>query len=175
MRLKGQRILILVEENYEDLELHYPRLRLREEGAEVVVGGTGKPSYTGKRGTTAKADADVKELKAEDFHGVVIPGGWAPDKLRISPAVLRIVRDLNKLRRPIAAICHAGSVLVSADVVRGRRVTSYVSVADDLRLAGAEWVDAPVMVDGNLVTSRVPDDLPDFSRELIAQLERVPR
>jgi len=175
MRLKGKRVLILVEEHYEDLELHYPRLRLREEGAEVVVGGTGKPAYSGKRGTTAKPDADVKELRAEDFDGVVIPGGWAPDKLRISPAVLRLVRDLNKLRRPIAAICHAGSVLVSADVVRGRRVTSYVSVADDLRLAGAEWVDAPVMVDGNLVTSRVPEDLPDFCRELITQLERPPR
>ena len=170
MRLRGKRILILVEEGYEDLEFHYPRLRMREEGAEVVVAGTGKPSYGGKRGTTARCDADVRELRAEDHDGLIVPGGWAPDRLRTSAAVLRLVRDMDRLHRPVAAICHGPQVLVSADVVRGRRVTSYVSVADDLRNAGAEWTDAPVMVDGNLITSRVPEDLPDFCREIITQL-----
>jgi protease I len=170
MGLKGKKILILVEAEYEDLEVHYPRLRLIEEGATVKTAGTGAETYTGKRGYPIRVDGKVSDLDPKEFDAVVIPGGWAPDRLRIHEPVIAFVRGMHQQGRVVAAICHAGSVLVSADIVRGRTVTSYVAVRDDLKAAGAEWVDKSVVVDGKLITSRTPADLPDFCRSIIQAL-----
>ncbi len=170
MKLKGKSIIILCEADYEDLEVHYPRLRLIEEGAKVAVAGTGAPSYTGKRGYPIKTDLSAADAKVSDWDAVVIPGGWAPDRMRCYDFVNAFVRAMHGAGKPVAAICHAGSVLVSADIVRGRTVTSYVAVRDDLKAAGAEWVDKEVVVDGNLITSRTPADLPAFCRALIGAL-----
>jgi protease I len=170
MSLKGKSVVILCEAEYEDLEVHYPRLRLIEEGARVVIAGTGAESYTGKRGYPIKADGKVSDYKAEQFDAVIIPGGWAPDRLRCHESVVQFVRRMHETGKLIAAICHAGSLLVSADIVRGKTVTSYVAVRDDLKAAGAEWVDRSVVVDGRMITSRTPADLPDFCREIIRAL-----
>jgi len=170
MSLSGKKVVILVETEYEDLEVHYPRLRLIEEGAKVVVAGTGAETYTGKRGYPIKADGKVADYSPRDFDAVVIPGGWAPDRLRTHESVVQFVRQMHQQGKVVAAICHAGSLLVSADIVRGRTVTSYIAVRDDLKAAGAEWTDRSVVVDGKLITSRMPADLPDFCREIIKAL-----
>lgn len=173
MRLSGKRVAVLVEADYQDLEVHYPRLRLLEEGAEVWIVGTGSAFlYKGKYGYPVEADRSVREVKAEVIDGIVIPGGWAPDKLRMSEEVLELVREMMRRGKVIACICHGGWVLASADVVRGKRVTSYKAIKDDLIHAGAQWVDEEVVVDGNLITSRKPEDLPAFMRETIRALER---
>lgn len=168
--LSGRRILILVASDYEDLEVHYPRLRLGEEGASVTVAGLGEKTYKGKRGYPVDVDADVEELRSTDFDAVVIPGGWAPDHLRRSRAVLRIVREMSEAGKPVAAICHGAWVPISAGILKGRRMTSFEAVRDDCVNAGAEWVDDVVVVDRNLITSRKPSDLPAFCLALIAQL-----
>ena len=170
--LAGKRILILAAPDFEDLELHYPRLRLMEEGATVVVAGLGERSYTGKRGYPVKVDADVDALRPQDFDAVVIPGGWAPDHLRRSRKVLDLVREMDGRGKPIAAICHAAWVPASAGILRGRTMTSFEAVKDDCIHAGAQWVDRPVVVDRNLITSRFPADLPEFCRALIEALRR---
>ncbi len=172
MKLRGKRIAILAENNYQELELWYPLLRLREEGAEVKVIGTGSAdTYTSKHGYPVRVDASVREVSADDFDGVVIPGGYAPDLLRRYPAVLDLVRTLFEQGKVVAAICHAGWVLASAGILKGRRVTSFFAIRDDLINAGAEWVDAEVVRDGNLITSRTPADLPAFCRTIISALE----
>ncbi|HEY76169.1 MAG TPA: type 1 glutamine amidotransferase [Thermoflexia bacterium] len=172
MRLAGKRIAVLAENNYQDLELWYPLLRLREEGAEVKVVGTGSAdTYTSKHGYPVQVDVSADEVSADDFDGVVVPGGYAPDLLRRYPAVLDLVRTLFEQGKVVAAICHAGWVLVSAGILKGRRVTSFFAIKDDLVNAGAEWVDQEVVRDGNLITSRVPSDLPAFCRTIIAALE----
>jgi len=172
MRLAGKRIAVLAENNYQDLELWYPLLRLREEGAEVKVVGTGSAdTYTSKHGYPVPVDVSADEVSADDFDGVVVPGGYAPDLLRRYPAVLDLVRTLFEQGKVVAAICHAGWVLVSAGILKGRRVTSFFAIKDDLVNAGAEWVDQEVVRDGNLITSRVPSDLPAFCRTIIAALE----
>lgn len=173
MSLQGKKVVILCEADYEDLEVHYPRLRLIEEGATVIVAGTGAASYTGKRGYPIKTDCSAADLKVADCDAVVVPGGWAPDRLRCHDFVNAFVRDMHLAGKPVAAICHAGSVLVSAGIVRGRTVTSFVAVRDDLKAARAEWVDRSVVVDGDkgkLITSRTPGDLPDFCQAIIAAL-----
>jgi protease I len=168
VRLSGKRVAVLAEAQYEDLELWYPLLRLREEGAEVKVVGTGSaPSYESKHGYPVTADLAADETNADDFDAVVVPGGFAPDRMRRYPAVLNLVKGLWQQGKVVAAICHGPWVLVSAGVLDGRKATSFYAIKDDVINAGATWVDEPVTVDGTLVTSRVPGDLPEFMRTVI--------
>ena len=170
-----RRVLILVEQGYEDLELWYPKLRLEEEGLEVVVAGPERQTYSGKHGYPCSPDRTLNEVRASDFDGLVIPGGWAPDKLRRLPVVLELVREFDRAGKAIGMICHAGWVPISARIVKGRRVTGVSAIRDDLENAGAVFLDRSVVVDGNLVSSRTPADLPDFCRGLISALtQRVP-
>ena len=168
------RILIFVGEIYEDLELWYPKLRLIEAGASVVVAGpeAGK-TYQGKNGYPCTADADLADMQAADFDGLVVPGGFMPDKLRRDSKVLDIVRDLHSSKKLIAAICHGGWIPISAGVYKGVRVTGSPGIKDDLVNAGATWIDESVVVDGHFVSSRRPDDLPDFCREIISVLSKA--
>ena len=170
MSSKRRKIAILVENDYQELELHYPRLRLIEAGFEVRVLGAGEDVYHSGKGYAVKADADVANVDADDFDAVVIPGGMAPDKMRRHQAMVDFVRRVSDQEKPVAWICHAGWMAVSADIVRGRRVTSFASIRDDMTNAGGEWVDEEVVVDGHLISSRVPDDLPAFCRALLEQL-----
>lgn len=174
MELKGTRVAVLAEELYEDLELWYPALRLREAGADVkIVGPKAGEVYKSKHGYPAKADLGMDEANAAQFDALVIPGGYAPDRMRRHAAMLNFVRAMHDAGKPVAFICHAGWVPISAGIVRGRTVTSVSAIKDDLINAGARWVDQEVVVDGNLVSSRTPPDLPAFCREMIAALSRV--
>ncbi len=174
MELVGKRVAVLVEDLYEDLELWYPVLRLREAGAEVkLVGPEAGAVYKSKNGYPARADVGMHEAHPAAFDAVVIPGGYAPDRMRRHPPMVAFVRALHEAGKPVAFICHAGWVPISAGIVRGRRVTSFPSIRDDLVNAGAVWVDEEVVVDGNLVSSRMPADLPAFCRALIDLLQRV--
>lgn len=171
MELEGKRVAVLAEELYEDLELWYPVLRLREAGAEVrIVGPKGGEVYKSKYGYPAKADLGMDEASAAAFDAVVVPGGYAPDRLRRHRAILDFVRAVHQAGKPVAFICHAGWVPISAGIVHGRTVTSFSAIKDDLVNAGARWVDQEVVVDGNLISSRTPSDLPAFCRELIGAL-----
>ncbi len=166
-----KKIAILVEEGYQDLEVWYPYYRLREAGFETLLVGSGTSRhYKGKNGYPLEVQAEIKDLRAADFAAVVIPGGWAPDKLRLSRPVLDFIREMDKGGRVVAAICHAGWVLASAGVCRGRRLTSFAAIRDDLVNAGAEWVDQEVVRDKNLITSRKPDDLPSFCKTILEAL-----
>lgn len=173
MSLKGKRAIIFVEANYQDLEFWYPLLRLREEGVEVVVVGTGSAeSYTGRHGyPLPKVDAVADKVDVKDFDCVIIPGGWAPDVLRRYESVLKIVREAFAQGKVVGAICHAGSVLVSAKVLKGRTATCVSAIKDDVINAGATYVDREVVVDGNFVTSRTPGDLPAFMREIVKVMQ----
>jgi deglycase len=168
---KGK-IAILVENDYQDQEVWVPLFRLREEGYETIVLGPAAGTFKSKYGYPIDARA-VSEARADDFLGVVIPGGWAPDRLRQHASILKLVKDLFERKRVVAAICHAGWVLASAGVAKGKRLTSYVAIKDDLIHAGAHWVDQEVVRDGNLVTSRKPDDLPAFCREMLKALREA--
>ena len=170
MRLDGKRVIALVEAEYEDLELWYPVLRLREEGAEVVVAGLGAPSYTGKHGLPAETDAHVDDLDMSDFDAILVVGGWAPDKLRRSEKVLELVRDADAAGKLLGVICHGGWVPASAGILKGRTMTCTVGIRDDVMNAGATYVDEPVVVDGNLVTARRPPDLPQYGAALVDAL-----
>lgn len=173
MDLKGVRVAILAEDLYEDQELWYPYFRLKEAGAEAVLAGTGaKDTYASKHGYPCKVAADVHALNAGDFDGVIVPGGFAPDKMRRYPALLAFVRDLHAAGKVVGSICHGPWVLVSAGVLKGKTATCVAAIKDDVVNAGARWVDREVAVDGALVTSRTPPDLPAFMREVLAQLER---
>ncbi|HEY9382764.1 MAG TPA: type 1 glutamine amidotransferase domain-containing protein [Gemmatimonadales bacterium] len=165
-----KRILIFAAPLYEDLELWYPKIRLEEEGHSCCVAGLGEQSYQGKRGYPVVPDTTVDAVNAADFDALVIPGGYAPDILRRSPRVLAITREICEAGKPVAFICHAGWVPISAGIVRGRRGTSVGAIKDDLVNAGMQWEDAPVVVDGNLITSRTPADLPHFCKAIIAAL-----
>jgi protease I len=174
MELKGMRVAALVEEIYEDQELWYPVLRLREAGAEVkIIGPKAGEIYKSKHGYPAKADLGMDDANAGDFDALVIPGGFAPDRMRRYPAMLSFVRAMDEAKKPIAFICHAGWVPISAGIVRGRTVTSVSAIKDDLVNAGATWVDQEVVVDGHLITSRTPPDLPAFAREIVKMLSGV--
>lgn len=167
--LAGRRILILTGDVYEDLELWYPKLRLIEAGADVVVAGErAGAKYDGKHGYPCRADAALGEMRAADFDGLVVPGGFMPDKLRRDAHVLQLVRDFATTGKLVAAICHGGWIPISAGVYRGVRTTGSPGIKDDLVNAGAIWEDAPVVVDRNFVSSRKPDDLPDFCRAILA-------
>ena len=170
MRLEGRKIAVLAEDLFEDLELWYPVLRMREEGAEVLVLGTGKSEYHGKHGLSVEADMKVDDASPEDFQAVIIPGGYSPDRMRRHKPLLDFVRGASDSGSVVAFICHAGWVPISAGIVEGRRVTSFFSIADDLRNAGAKWVDEEVVEDGNLISSRDPRDLPAFCLAIIAAL-----
>lgn len=168
------RVLILVEKIYEDLELWYPKLRLEEAGHEAVLCGpeAGK-EYPSKHGYPARSDVAAKDVTASDYDALVIPGGYSPDHMRRTPAMVALVKAFDRERKPIASICHGPWMLCSARIVEGRRVTSFSSIRDDLENARARWEDAPVVVDGHLITSRTPKDLPAFTKALLAALERT--
>ncbi len=168
-----KRIVALVDDLYEDLELWYPRLRLQEEGWEVVVAGpeAGK-QYAGKNGYPCKADAAIPSISPRAFDALRVPGGFAPDKLRRCLHVQGLVQEMDRLGKPIAFICHAGWVLISAGILRGRRATSTIGIRDDMVNAGAIWVDEALVTDKNLVSSRTPADLPFFGRAIVDQLKR---
>jgi protease I len=172
MSLTGKHIAILAENNYQELELWYPLLRLREAGAEVAVIGTGSAeTYTSKHGYPVTVDAAAHEVEAADFDAVIVPGGYAPDLLRRYESVLNLVREADEQGKVVAAICHAGWVLVSADILKGRTVTCVSAIKDDVVNAGATYLDQAVVRDGNIVTSRVPTDLPAFCGTIISALE----
>jgi len=172
MVLKGKRVAILAEELYQELELWYPLLRLREAGAEVMVVGTGSAeTYGSKHGYPVTVDAAAYAVSAGDFDAVIIPGGYAPDRMRRYAALVDFVREIDRQGKVVAAICHAAWVLASAGILSGRRATCFFAIKDDLVNAGASYVDLPVVRDGNLITSRVPEDLPAFCRTIIEALE----
>lgn len=166
-----KKVAVLVEDLYQVLEVWYPYLRLREEGIQTVLVGTGKKEYKSRDGYLAKEELDIQDAKADDFDAVVIPGGYAPDILRRYPAVNDFVKEMHRKNKVVAAICHAGWVLVSAGILKGKKATSFSAIKDDLVNAGADYIDKEVVVDGNLITSRNPYDLPAFCREIIKQLK----
>jgi len=174
MSLKGKRIAILAENNYQEMELWVPYYRLKEEGAEVkVVGAGGAKSYHSKTGYPVNVDAQAEQVSAVEFDAVIVPGGYAPDMMRRHDSMVTLVREASQQGKVVAAICHAGWMLASAGVVKGKRATSFFSIKDDMVNAGAQWVDQEVVVDGNLITSRKPDDIPAFCREIVRSLSKT--
>lgn len=169
--LNGKQILLFAAALYEDLELWYPKIRLEEEGASCTVAGLGEKTYLGKHGYPVTPDLTMDEVDAGTFDALVIPGGFAPDKLRRYPKVLAITREIFAAGKPVAFICHAGWVPISAGIVRGKRGTSVDAIKDDLVNAGMLWENSPVVVDGNMITSRTPADLPYFAKAIIAALQ----
>ena len=167
--LTGRKFVVLVEDLYNEHEFWYPKYRLLEAGAAVVVAGTeaGK-EYHSKIGLGAKCDVAFSDLSVDEFDGVVIPGGFAPDYMRRSEACRKFVKAMDDQGKLVAFICHAGWVPISAGIVKGRHATSVASIKDDMVNAGAKWQDSPVVVDRNMITSRQPDDLPEFMRAVIA-------
>lgn len=172
MRLKDKRIAILAEDMYNEFELWIPYYRFKEEGAEVIVVGTGTaPVYHGKYGIPVNVDKTAAEMNADELDAVIIPGGYAPDKMRIHHEMVSLVKSAFEKGKIISSICHGGWMLVSANIIRDKWVTSYVAIRDDMVNAGALWQDEELVRDGNLITSRKPDDLPAFCRATIEALE----
>jgi protease I len=168
MKLQSKKVLQIVSNDFEDLELWYPVLRLREEGATVhIVGEKANEKYIGKYGVPIMSDKAFSDINPTEYDALLVPGGWSPDLLRRYEEVLQIVRSMNDAQKPIGQICHAGWVLISAKILEGKTVTSTPGIKDDMMNAGATWVDEPVVVDGNLISSRRPPDLPDYMREFI--------
>lgn len=168
MELEGKRVAVLVEEGFEDLEFWVTVMRLREAGAAVVTVGSGRQEeFRGKHGLTARPDTSADRVADEDFDAVVVPGGWAPDKLRRFDGVKALVRRAYNGDRIVGSICHAGLVLISAGIVGGHRATGSTGIKDDLINAGATWIDEPAFRDGNIVWGRVVEDIPAFCRELV--------
>ena len=166
------RVLVLAADLFEDIELLYPVHRLAEEGVEVTIAGISTDPVTGKKGHGPVAvDTTVDQVSARDFEALVIPGGFAPDKLRRSKAVLDLVRDFHDAEKPVAFICHAGWVPISAGIVKGRRATSVDAIRDDMVNAGVDWVDEPTVVDGNLISARTPADLGPWMKAILAALD----
>ncbi|XP_041350190.1 putative cysteine protease YraA [Gigantopelta aegis] len=169
--MSGKKVGILLDFNYEDLEVWYPLLRLREADYCVITIAAEKGKvYTGKHGYPCKADEAIENVKTEDLLGLIIPGGFCPDYLRRDKRMLDLVKGLYEAGRPVAAICHGPWVLSSAKILKGKRVTCFYAIKDDVVNAGAIFEDAAVVVDGNLITSRTPNDLPDFCKAIMAQL-----
>ncbi|MFW6020081.1 MAG: type 1 glutamine amidotransferase domain-containing protein [Bacteroidales bacterium] len=166
------KVVTLVHDIYEDLELWYPAIRLRENGITVKLAGpeAGK-IYKGKNGIPAKADISFDDLNAEEFDGVLIPGGYAPDKLRRNNKVTEFIKKMNDAQKPIGIICHAGWVAISAGILKNRKATSVGAIQDDMKNAGAQWVDEAVVQDSNLVSSRTPADLHLYVKTYIEQLQ----
>jgi len=171
MELEGKKVMLLVEEMFNVFEFWYPYYRLKEAGAQVVVVGSGRAEvFNGKPGTQVKPDKSADQVAASDFDGIVIPGGYAPDMMRRYPAMVKLVKESFAAGKVVAAICHAGWMLASAGILEGRKMTSFYAIKDDVVNAGAQWVDEAVVIDGSLITSRTPDDLPDFMRAIIAKM-----
>lgn len=167
------KVAVLVEDNYQVLEVWYPYLRLREDGIETLLVGTGrKREYKSKEGYPAVEQLPIEKARVADFFGVVIPGGYAPDILRRYKEVNNFVREMYKKNKLVAAICHGGWVLVSAGIVKGKKVTGFYAIKDDLVNAGGKFIDKEVVVDGNLITSRKPFDLPAFCREILRKIKK---
>jgi len=174
MKLQGVRVVYLIGPEFEDLEFWVPVMRLKEEGASVTIAGAvAKETYLGKIGIPGKAEVSFDTLDAADFDAIVIPGGWAPDKLRRYEGVKRLVRQMYQSGKIVAMICHAGLVGASADILRGHEATGSDGIKDDLINAGATWRDAPAFRSGNLVWGRVVADIPDFCRELVGALVEI--
>jgi protease I len=172
MRLKDKRIAILAEDIYNEFELWIPYYRFKEEGAEVIVVGTGTSSvYHGKYGIPVQVDKTASEMNPDDLDAIIIPGGYAPDKMRIHPEMVGLVKSAFEKGKIISSICHGGWMLVSANIIHGKWVTSYVAIRDDMVNAGGMWQDEELVRDGNLITSRKPEDLPAFCRATIEALE----
>lgn len=167
MSLSGKKIAILAEELYEEMELWGPYFRLLEEGAAVILVGTGAKTYAGKHGYPVSVQRSIDEIKADDVDGVLVPGGFAPDKLRRYQAVLDLVRGCDQQGKLVASICHGPWVLCSAKMLRGRRATSVPAIRDDVENAGAIWLEDRVVVDGNLITSQHVNDVPAFNRAIV--------
>ena len=174
MRLSGRKIATLVAEGVEDLEYFVPLMRLQEEGAEVLTAGLDLKPMHGKHGLLITPDPTIESLRPADLDGLIIPGGWAPDKLRRYAAVKDLVRGMDEAGKTLGIICHGGLVAISAGIVRGRRATGSVGIKDDLVNAGATWVDEAAFRDGNQVWGRVVADIPAFCRELVAALTGEP-
>jgi protease I len=174
MILKGKRIAVFVAPMYEDLEFWYPYYRLKEEGAEVLSVGPDTTVYNGKHGMPAKPDKVINDIRATDFDAVVIPGGYSPDYMRRTPAMIEFIKEMDQQDKPIAAICHGPWILASADVIRDKQVTSFYSIRDDIINAGGRWEDSEVVKSDNIVTSRQPKDLPAFCKTLIEMVSQVP-
>jgi protease I len=171
MQLKGKKVIVLAENNYQEMELWVPYYRLKEEGAEVTVVGSGSSrTYTSKLGYPVEVNKEAKEIDMSKYDGVVIPGGYSPDLMRRYPEMVRIVREAYGQGKVVAAICHAGWMLVSAGILKGKKATCFFAIKDDMINAGANYVDAEVVVDGKLITSRKPDDLPAYCREIVKAL-----
>lgn len=161
--LSGKRIAILAEDLYEDIELWYPYYRLLEAGATVTLVGSGRTEwFTGKHGLPVQADKSIDDVQADDYDGLIVPGGFAPDLMRRKPEMIELVRRMGNAAAPVAAICHATWALASAGLVESRRVTCFFSIKDDIVASGGKYVDEAVVVDGNIITSRMPADLPQF-------------
>lgn len=172
-KLSGKKILMFVDDLYEDLELWYPKLRLVEEGAEVIIAGKEKGKiYSGKHTYPCLANASFDEQDDKDFDALVIPGGFAPDKLRREQNVLNLTKNIFESGKLVAHICHAGWIPISAGIMKGFKCTSTPGIKDDLINAGAFWVDEPVVVDRNMISSRRPDDLPEFCKAIIEYLAK---
>jgi len=172
MVLQNKHILMFIAEEYEDLELLYPKIRMAEAGAKVTIAGDkAQETYHGKKGYPSQADVTFDSISVNDFDALIIPGGYAPDKLRKISKVIEITRQFHDQKKLIAYICHAGWIPVSAKIVKGIRCTSYISIKDDMVNAGANWVDEPVVVDRNIISSRTPDDLPYFCPAIIAYMK----
>jgi protease I len=170
MKLSGKKVVVLVAEGFEDLEYWVTVMRLQEEGAEVIsVGQDLEPVY-GKNALKAQADATAGDVDASELDGIVVPGGWAPDKLRRYPEITNLVREVHERGKTVGIICHGGLVAISAGIVEGVRATGSLGIKDDLENAGATWVDKPAFREGNLVWGRVVPDIPAFCRELVAAL-----
>ena len=170
MKLEGKIVATLVAEGVEDLEYFVPMMRLQEEGAQVLTAGMKLEPVHGKNGLVITPDTKIESLKADQLSALIIPGGWAPDKLRRYPAVTDLVSDMDTIQKPLGIICHGGLVAISAGIVKGHRATGSLGIKDDLVNAGATWVDEPAFRDGNQVWGRVVEDIPDFCRELVKLL-----
>ena len=170
----SKKVAILIDQLFQDSEVTDPREDLKKTGYEVdIIGTKANEEYVGKKGVKVKSNKSIDEVKANDYEGVVIPGGWAPDKMRMNEKMVKFIQDLNKAKKPVASICHGGWMLAEADIIKGKTVTSYKAIKTDLKNAGANWVDKEVVIDGNLITSRTPDDIPAFNRELLKALSKV--
>ena len=170
MQLLDKKIAVLAEQQYEDLELWYPVLRFRETGARVEIVGAGKDRYDSKHGYPVQVTMQAAQVQVADFDAVIIPGGYAPDHMRRHPPMVQLVREAVAAGKIVAAICHGGWMLCSAHCLEGKQVTGFFAIRDDLENAGATYIDAEVVRDGNLITSRVPSDLPAFCRAIIEAL-----
>lgn len=170
MRLKGKKIAVLVAEGVEDLEYYVPMMRLQEEGATVLTAALDKKTIKGKNGLEVTPDTLIEDLDAKALFGLVIPGGWAPDKLRRDSHVKALVKAMDKAEKPIGTICHGGWVPISAGIMEGRKATGSIAIKDDIVNAGGTWVDKAAFREGNLIWGRVVADIPDFCRELVAAM-----